>query len=147
MFQSQTSICSLWKEEQDPRRLCNIIGTAELANCVSCHPDRRTVAGTVATQPRNEIFRNPGRPRAGPAHQLFQQISKGHAPSLSLLSPRPGLPDSGICPPWRQFHQVGICVTWEDFKMLYLETWMCNVSLEIYTFSVKDTSAVQDRHV
>lgn len=31
--------------------------------------------------------------------------------------------------------------------MLYLETRMCNVSLEIYTFSVKDTSAVQDRHV
>lgn len=33
-FQSQTSVCSLGKEEQDPRRLCNIIGTDELANCM-----------------------------------------------------------------------------------------------------------------
>lgn len=72
--------------------------------------------------------------------------AKGRLPHVPPS--RPGrLPRTGVFPIRRHFRRAGICVTQGDFEMLYLETRMCNVSLEIYTFSVKDTSAVQDRHV
>lgn len=147
-FQTQTLVSSLWKKGQRSQKaLQHYLSNMILQTVCSCHPDTGTVTGAVATLPGTKTLGNAGRLMAGHAQQLSQKITKGHAPPLFLLSPQPGLPDSGVCPPGRQFHQVGICVTREDFKMLYLETWMCNVSLEIYTFSVKDTSAVQDRHV
>lgn len=58
------------------------------------------------------------------------------------LPDRPGLLHTGVVPAGRPCHQVGVCATQGDFKMLYLATRMCDVSPEIYTFSVKDTSAV-----
>lgn len=147
-------------------RLCKITAEDVIANgrfLVARAPGR--AAGTVSTWSRNKLFCDPGAGglscaarfagvRQGQGRALRglpgrrPQEGSERSPAVHVPPSRPGrLPRTGVFPIRRHFRRAGICVTQGDFEMLYLETRMCNVSLEIYTFSVKDTSAVQDRHV
>lgn len=92
------------------------------------------------------IQQGQGRALRGPPGLLSQEINeRTHAEHIPLFEARA---DLRRCLPYQETlpQSWHLCHTGR-LQNAYLETRMCNVSLEIYTFSVKDTSAVRDRHV